>query len=77
MTVSIRKRLLFLLVGVIGSLWAIVTWQVYIETQHEVEELFDAQLAQSARVLFGLIKHEIEDQEDEAEEREGYLDHCL
>ena len=73
MTVSIRKRLLFLLVGVIGSLWAIVTWQVYIETQHEVEELFDAQLAQSARVLFGLIKHEIEDQEDEAEERERHF----
>ncbi|BAP57359.1 sensor kinase protein [Thioploca ingrica] len=73
MTVSIRKRLLFLLVGVIGSLWVIVTWRVYIETQHEVEELFDAQLAQSARVLFGLIKHEVEDQEDEAEEKEQHL----
>jgi two-component system, OmpR family, sensor histidine kinase QseC len=73
MTVSIRKRLLFLLVGVIGSLWVIVTWRVYIETQHEVEELFDAQLAQSARVLFGLIKHEVEDQEDETDEKEQHL----
>ena len=67
MTVSIRKRLLVLLVSVIGSLWVIVTWRVYVETQHEVEELFDAQLAQSARVLFSLVKHEITDQEEEEE----------
>lgn len=75
MMVSIRKRLLVLLVGVIGSLWVIVTWRVYLETQHEVEELFDAQLAQSARVLFGLLQHEIADQEDEeVEEHHLVLD---
>ena len=68
MTISIRKRLLVLLVSVIGSLWFIVTWRVYLETQHEVEELFDAQLAQSARVLFNLVQHEIADQEEEDEE---------
>ncbi len=76
MKVSIRKRLLLLLLGVIGSMWAIVTWRVYIDTQHEVEELFDAQLAQSARVLFGLIKHEVADNEEEEKEQEE-ADHLI
>ncbi len=30
MTFSIRRHLLFLLLSVIGSVWAIVTWRVYI-----------------------------------------------
>ena len=52
----------------ICGIWGIVTWQVYINTQHEVEELFDANLAQSARVLFGLVKHEMEEHKDSQEE---------
>lgn len=73
---SIRRRLLILLLGVICSLWGIVTWLVYVETQHEVEELFDANLAQSARVLFGLIKHEMEEyeEEDEKDEEEEWIE---
>ncbi len=61
MKLSIRKRLLLLLLSMICSVWGIVTWRVYVDTQHEVEELFDANLAQSARVLLGLIKHEMEE----------------
>jgi len=63
MTFSIRRHLLFLLLSVIGSVWAIVTWRVYIDTQHEVEELFDANLAQNARILLALIKHELQEHE--------------
>jgi len=61
MNCSIRKRLLLLLLSFICSVWGIVTWLVYVDTQHEVEELFDANLAQSARVLLGLVNHEIEE----------------
>lgn len=65
MNPSIRKRLLFLLLSVICSLWGIVTWRVYIKTQHEVEELFDANLVRSARVLLRLLEDEIDDDDDE------------
>jgi two-component system sensor histidine kinase QseC len=70
MKVSIRRRLLFLLLSVICVVWSTVTWRVYVKTQHEVEELFDANLAQSARVLFGLLKHEALE-EKEGEEDKG------
>ncbi len=59
MIFSIRKRLLLLLLILIGSVWSVVTWQVYVDTQHEVEELFDANLAQNSKVLLTLIKNEI------------------
>ncbi|MEN8219831.1 MAG: ATP-binding protein [Pseudomonadota bacterium] len=62
MKFSIRNRLLLLLLSVICSVWCIITWRVHVNTQHEVEELFDANLAQSARILLGLIKHEIEEE---------------
>ncbi|OAD20686.1 integral membrane sensor signal transduction histidine kinase, partial [Candidatus Thiomargarita nelsonii] len=52
------------------GVWGIVTWRVSIDTQHEVEELFDANLAQSARVLLGLIKHEMEDDEDDEDDED-------
>jgi len=65
---SIRRRLLFLLLSVICGVWGIVTWRVFIDTQHEVEELFDANLAQSARVLLGLVKHEMEEEEKDEDE---------
>ena len=58
-------------------MWGIVTWLVYADTQHEVEELFDANLAQSARVLLGLIKHEIEEGEDDEEEKIELEEHLL
>ncbi|RKZ50149.1 MAG: hypothetical protein DRR16_18755 [Candidatus Parabeggiatoa sp. nov. 3] len=73
MNFSIRKRLLYLLLSTLCAAWGIVTWQVYVSTQHEVEELFDANLAQNARVLLGLIQlaeHQEEEHEDEKHEEE-------
>ncbi|MDM8564371.1 ATP-binding protein [Candidatus Halobeggiatoa sp. HSG11] len=61
MIFSIRKRLLLLLLASIGIVWSVVTWQVYTDTQHEVEELFDANLSQNAKILLTLIKQEIVD----------------
>jgi len=70
MNFSIRKRLLYLLLSTLCAAWGIVTWQVYVSTQHEVEELFDANLAQNARVLLGLIQHKIAEHEEEEHEEE-------
>jgi len=54
---SIRRRLVFLLIAFnILSLSLVLVW-VYRDAAHEVEELFDANLAQSARVLLGLAIH--------------------
>ncbi|MFL1466135.1 ATP-binding protein [Marinobacter sp. HN1S83] len=51
-------RTLILLVAAIVMLIAsaAATWS-YIESNHELEELFDAELAQSTRVVQGLVQH--------------------
>ena len=45
---SLRRRLTFYLLGVFTVAWLIMAAATYEETRHEVEELFDAQLAQVA-----------------------------
>ena len=52
---SIRNRLLIILILVITLIGALTVWSSYKSSEHEVEELFDAQLAQSARVLLSII----------------------
>lgn len=52
---SIRNRLLVILILVISLSGALTIWGSYKSSAHEVEELFDAQLAQSARVLLSII----------------------
>lgn len=74
MTLSIRRRLLLILLSVICGLWGTVTWRVYLKTQHEVEELFDAHLAQSAKVLFGLLQHEVTENENDEDDRETNIE---
>jgi two-component system sensor histidine kinase QseC len=48
---SIRNKLLLILSIVLTLAWILVTAITYLESQHEVEEVFDAQMAQSAAVL--------------------------
>lgn len=48
---SMRRFLLVSLVGAISGLGLLVTAAVYRQAFHEVEELFDAQLAQNGRLL--------------------------
>ncbi|MBN7768740.1 two-component sensor histidine kinase [Marinobacter daepoensis] len=40
-----------LLIALVAALWS------YIESNHELEELFDAELAQSTRIVQGLVRH--------------------
>lgn len=56
---SIRRRLLAMLIGTILLLWLLVIFLVYRTALHEVEELFDTDLARSARVLQSLLLHEV------------------
>jgi two-component system sensor histidine kinase QseC len=50
---------------------------VYVDSQHEVEELFDANLAQSARILLGLLKHEMEEEKIKGKEEKVTLEEPL
>lgn len=56
---SLRLRLILLLAASLGLAWATVAWLTHREARHEVDKLFDAQLAQSAQVLLGTTRHEL------------------
>lgn len=59
MSHSIRNRLLWMLLSLTASIWLLTAWSSYRSTQHEVGEIFDAQLAQSARNMLALSSHEL------------------
>lgn len=52
---SIRRYLLVSLLAVSTAGMVVTGWLAWLDAAHEVEELFDAQLAQSARVLLASI----------------------
>jgi two-component system sensor histidine kinase QseC len=63
---SLRRRVSGLLVSAFLVAWGLLTVFTFFSARHEVEELFDAELAQSARVLLNLTLHELS--EDDAKE---------
>ena len=48
-------------------IWITITLIIYFESKHEIEELFDANLAQSAKVLLSLVAEELYEEHDEEE----------
>jgi two-component system sensor histidine kinase QseC len=56
---SIRARLLVTLLLIFTLTWLLLVILTFFESRHEIEELFDAQLAQSAAVLSELTHHDI------------------
>ncbi len=56
---SIRLRLVFFIGSLMLLVWGGITANSIHSAREEVQELFDAQLAQSARVLHALILHEM------------------
>lgn len=56
---SIRRRLLVMLLTIIALVGAFTLVHGYRDARHEVQELFDAQLAQSARVLQAMVLREL------------------
>jgi two-component system sensor histidine kinase QseC len=59
LTISIRRRLLANLIITIAFVSLITLILSYRDARHEVQELFDAQLAQSGRVLQALLLPEL------------------
>ena len=62
---SIRRRLLAGLLGATALLWLVALAVTYFDTRHELDELLDAHLAQSASLLLAQVGHEAEDIEIE------------
>lgn len=60
---SIRRRLLLTLLSITVAIWTIAVITSYYDARHEIGELFDAQLAQSARTLLSVAGHELEELE--------------
>lgn len=72
---SIRTRLLALLMGTVVLLWSVTAVTSYLDARHEMDELFDAQLAQSARLLLAQATLEWPHEgRDESEEQRGDRD---
>ena len=57
---SIRNRTLVLVLGILLLSLSLISWRSYRDARHEIEELFDAQLAQSARLVQGLVMRQME-----------------
>ena len=62
MNVSIRKRLLFSLLTLITVACVFTLSKNYFDTRTEIQDLMDAELAQSARVLLEISAHELYEQ---------------
>jgi len=60
---SIRKRLLFNLLTFFLLSWLIIAGFTYSQAKHEIEELFDAQLAQTAGMIAELAVNKVEKKE--------------
>jgi len=58
---SLRAKLLVLLLAIISVAWMATAVLIYFDAHHEIDELFDAQLAQSAQVLLAQAKHDLKD----------------
>lgn len=52
---SIRSRTLVLVLGLLAVALSVISYVSYRDARHEIEELFDAVLAQQARLLAGMI----------------------
>jgi two-component system sensor histidine kinase QseC len=73
---TIRKRLLFSLLGSVGGLWIIALVASYYDAHRELDRLFDAQLAQSVRLISSGAGHEmLELEELEREDLQQYARH--
>lgn len=55
---SLRRRLLSLLLGGVAAAWLVTMVFSYLDAHHEVDELFDAQLAQAGQTLLAIASHE-------------------
>lgn len=62
---SLRAKLLVLLLAIISAAWMATAVFIYFDAHHEIDELFDAQLAQSAQVLLAQAGHDLKDMRED------------
>jgi len=73
---TIRKQLLWSLLGAIGGIWLVALVVSYYDAHRELDRLFDAQLAQSAQLLSSQAGHELLELEElEREDLQRYARH--
>lgn len=73
---TIRKRLLWSLLSALGAIWLVALVVSYYDAHRELDQLFDAQLAQSAQLLSSQAGHELlELDELEREDLQQYARH--
>lgn len=69
---SLRRRLLLLLLGGVAACWMATLIWGYFDAHHEIDELFDAQLTQTAQALLAqrhqLRRHEDDERDDDHDE---------
>lgn len=58
---SIRKHLLIGILSALFATWSVTTVLTYLTTSHEINEIYDATMAQYAKVLSTLMAHEAEE----------------
>src|SRR5512139_3430800 len=56
---SIKRRLLVTLLGTVALVWLAAAAYTYRDARHEIDELLDAHLAQSAALLVAQVGHEL------------------
>ena len=67
-----RRQLLLLLLGSVAVIWIATAIVSYFDARHEIDELLDAHLAQSASLLIAQAGHEPEELEEHAPELHRY-----
>lgn len=60
---SLKRRLLLGLLGVVVLVWLATALYTFFDAQHEIDELLDAHLAQSASLIVAQAGHELEELE--------------
>jgi two-component system OmpR family sensor kinase len=76
---NLTRRLVLILTGALGSLWFLAVIASTLVTLHEVNEVFDSALQETAQRLVGLAAHHYRDDdgeyESDAEEPQEFGDH--
>lgn len=58
---SLRRRLFIFLIALMAAQWAIMSIGSFLDADHEIDEIFDAQLTQSAHVLLASADADLDD----------------
>jgi two-component system sensor histidine kinase QseC len=65
---SLRLRLVLLLSVGLSAAWLVAAWFTHNESLEEINQLFDAQLAQSAQVLLGTVPHQLHEHNEHGDD---------